>query len=277
VFSVAVVVSLTRLGVPLFESMRSGAHSLSARQTLELRTAVPLYEMFFIHAISPDLITDLDDLYVKVLVHIYGDRAMTVHPFILTDVNPLHMLVQLNVIMMGSPVLGAEYIGWIRYLQALRATCAVVAFTCLGRALNRTALAASGPVRQGALILQIALLLDQVVELREGIPGAATGGARGRVFGEMRRHLIQYLSYYLHKLTKGLFPRASPLFECLKRTNQWSEIGETFWEIISGTLGSTPLRPPMLRGYADLSWENCGDEDGEALHELFTSLCMFDD
>ena len=239
-----------------------------------MSNALLLYTLLFEYGFFSKAILDLDDLYIKVLRHTHGHRASEVHPFILKEPNPLYILIQINVILLGSPIIGVELIGRVRYLQKMRAICAIVAFERLGRALDRTTLAASSPNRQSTLIVQAALLLDQVVEMRGDIPAAAIACARGKVHGEMRQHLIQYLSYYIHKLTSGILDSKSPLFDCINKAKRRGHLGEVFWDTLSDLVPCIPLRkPPMLRKYADMGWDNCGVEDGEALHELFSLQC----
>lgn len=219
---------------------------------------------------------ELDDLYKKVLWHTYCRSATEIHPFILEEENPLHMLVQLNVILLGSPIIAPELIGRVRYLQKLRAICAVVAFESLGRALDRN-WAKSSLIRQTALIVQIALLLEQVMEMRGDIPAAAISCARGSVFEELRRHLIQYLSCYLRKLVPGFSGTDSPLSGCIPEGKHQGSLREDFWDILSGLMPFIPLRkPPMVRKYQDMSWGACGIEEGQALHEHFSTKCSIE-
>jgi hypothetical protein len=218
----------------------------------------------------------LDDLYEQVLWHTYCRRATEIHPFILEENNPMYMLVQLNVILLGSPIIALELIGRVRYLQKLRAICAVVAFEYLGRALDRN-WAKSSLIRQGALIVQIALLLEQVMEMRSDIPAAALSCARGNVFEEMRRHLIQYLSCYLRKLVPGFSGNDSPLSSCIQQAKQQGPLREDFWDILSSIMPCIPLqKPPMLRKYQDMSWGACGVEEGKALQEHFSTKCSIE-
>ncbi|KAF2826802.1 hypothetical protein CC86DRAFT_20837 [Ophiobolus disseminans] len=199
---------------------------------------------------------------------------MEVHPFILSETCPLYMLIRLNTILMGSPILGAELIGRVRYIQTLRAICAVVAFASLGRALNRTIRVAPSPIRKHALIVQAALLLDQVIALRGDVPAAAVACPRGTTFEAMRQHLIQYLSCYLHRLTSCLFDGPNPLIWCIERAKRRGHVDQSFWDILSILVPSIPFRkPPVVREYVDLSWEHCGGGDGQALYELFSSQC----
>jgi hypothetical protein len=241
---------------------------------LNLYTASLLYTMLFEKEVLPDDVVSLKKLYTRVLRHAYGQRASEVHPFLLQSKNPLYILVQLNVILLGSPIIGIDLIGKARYLQKLRAVCAVVAFDSLGKALIRKSLATSSLYRRSALIVQIALLLDQVIQTRGDLPAAALVCARGKMFEEMRKHLIQYLSYYLQKLVPDASSSHNILFDCISRAEHQGQLGESFWVTLSNLNPCIPLQlPPMLRNYADMSWKDCDNESGEALHEYFSSRC----
>jgi hypothetical protein len=265
---------LIRLGVSIFESSDSNASSACPTQQLDLSTCLSLYNHLFRDEVCFHIMGPVDSLYIKVLRHTYGPQASEVHPFILEESNPLHILVELNVILLGSPVVAADMIGCVRYLQKLRGICAVVAFECLGKALRRTTLAASDIYRQSALIVQLALLLDQVVETKENLPAAKLVCARGEVFKEMRQHLIQYLLYYLHKLMPGTHRSHKPLIDCIRDAESEGHLDNAFWTALSRLLpGCSVQKPPMLRKYADLSWDEPEDESGQALHEHFASHC----
>jgi hypothetical protein len=118
--------------------------------------ALPLYTLLFEYGLFSNAIVPFDDLYIKILRNSYGHQASEVHPFILMNQNPLYLLVQLNIVLLGSPVIGMEMIGRVRYLQKSRTVCAIVASEGLGRALDRTTLATSNQNRQSALLVQTA-------------------------------------------------------------------------------------------------------------------------
>jgi len=201
------------------------------------------------------LLSDFDSLYTQVLQYTYGRRASEVHPFILEDRNPLHMLIQLNVILLGSPIIGHKLIGYVQYVQKLRAICGVLAFECLGKALDRSALAASTSNRQIALIIQVALLLDQVVEMKKKLPAAIVCFSQSTVYENMQGHLIQYMSYYLQKLISSVFGKGCGVLTDLKNNNVADNLGDTFWKKLSDLIPSLSLlRPPKLQKYADMSW-----------------------
>ena len=200
------------------------------QQGLRVTTAFSLFTLLFKTGLFSDTIVPRDKLYIKILRHNYGSRAAEVHPFIREDQNPLYLLVQLNVILLGSPVVAIELLGLVRYLQKLRAVCAIVAFENLGRALERITLATSSQSRRSALIVQIALLLDQVVDLNGDSPAAAISCARGEMFEEMRRHLIQYLTCYLLKLFPGF---RGALLNYLQVVEHKKRLGEVFWGTLS--------------------------------------------
>lgn len=239
-----------------------------------MNTAFSLYNLLFENELFSHNIIPLHDLYNKVLQHIYGQRASEAHPFILEEQNPLYLFVQLNVILLGSPILGTELIGRVRYLQKLRAVCAVVAFECLGRALTRTTLATSNLDRQSALVVQIALLLDQVVQIRGDLPASGLSCTRGKPFEEMRQHLIQYHSYYIQRLVPDVSGCHGVLFGSIRREEHRGYLGEPFWAVMSNLMPFIPLQmPSRLRNYTDMAWSGCGSESGEALYEHFTSHC----
>jgi hypothetical protein len=220
------------------------------------------------------LMRTIDELYKKVLRHRYGDRASAAHPFLLTELTPLYTLVKLNIVLLGSPILGPELIGCVRYFQKLRSICAIVAFEKLGKAFRRTTLKAVSLNRPSSLITQIALLLDQVVEMRTTLPAAALSCSRGQVFEEMRQGLIQYLTYYLHKLTPGLLPFRQFVVKCVQRAELESHLKDEFWVEFSNLLPNAQLRkPPVLRQYMDFSWDGCRVDEGEALCDYFTTHC----
>jgi hypothetical protein len=232
-------------------------------------TATSVYRTLFGNEIFADLVVNLGDLYSKVVRHTYGQPATGIHPFILSDNIPLHKLIQLNVVLLGSPIIVAELIGCIGFLQNLRAIVAVAVFDCLWRALNRANLATSSQNRQSALILQVALLLEQVVEMRSDIRAAPIACARGHVFEEMRRHLIQYLSAYLQKL---LPDRCHIRVHRIQEAADRGHLGVEFWTILSNLVPGVQ-KPPMLRRYAELRWGDCTVEEEDALHEYFSLHC----
>ncbi|CAO2655890.1 Nn.00g046930.m01.CDS01 [Neocucurbitaria sp. VM-36] len=266
-------INLFTLGITLSDDLDSAAHGTQSLPKLDLATTAPLYGLLFESGYYSNIL-DLDRLYVKVLCHTYGDRAAEVHPFILEDRNPLYMLIQINVILLGSPVIGHELVGCIKYLQKLRAICAVLAFECLGKALDRTTLAASSPLRQIAIIIQASLLLDQVLEMEGDLPAAMICFPQDKTYKDMHQHLIQYITYYLRRLLSGIFREESPIFGCIRNAKRGDRLSGAFWDMLSDLVPSVPLRrPPQLHRYADVSWNTCDVESGRALHELFSSQC----
>jgi hypothetical protein len=160
------------------------------------------------------------------------------------------MLIQINVILLGSAILGDKVLGYIRYLQNLRAICGIVAFECLGKALDRTTLAKATPDRQLALVVQAALLLDEVVETRGESPASVVCFVHDKVYGDMHQHLIQFISHYIRKLISDVFGKACVLNKRLQKTRCGDHLGETFWDMLSDLLPSIPLRkPPKLRNH----------------------------
>jgi hypothetical protein len=261
--------SLINLGISIFGSEPPSPGG--QQQKYDLRTAISVYTAIFENGDFPDPTLPLDGLYMKVLQHRYGHRASEVHPFILDSLDPLHILVKLNVILLGSPVIGFHLIGHVRYLQKLRALCAIIAFEGLGRALDRTTLATSSQNRQSALIVQAALLLDQVMNMKGDLPSAGISYAKGAVFDEMRYHLIQFLSYYLQKLVQD---RGSAFSDYIQEVAHYGALGQIFWDTLAALMPSIRLRkPPTLRSYSGMSWDACGVEEGEALCDYFASNC----
>lgn len=231
-----------------------------------------LYNVLFGPEVSCHSIIPLDKLYFRVLQHTYGHRASEVHPFILEELNPLHVLIQANVVLLGSPAIASKLAGWVGYLQKLRAICAIAAFECLGTALRRDPLTKASPVRQSALIIQLALLLDQVVEMDGSLPAGAISCARGESFDAMRVHLIQYLSYYLYKLVPSEFQNR--LVCSMQNGDSCGHLGNDFWDYLSALLPLVQLqKPPVFKRYADLHWDACTAETGEALHTYFATHC----
>ncbi|KAF2194927.1 hypothetical protein K469DRAFT_698491 [Zopfia rhizophila CBS 207.26] len=255
------------------------ANSGASVQKLDLGVSTFLYNFLLLDTSlisSGRIITVLDSLYTEVLQHIYGPRAHEVHPFILGHRTPLHILIQINVILLGSPVVGAKLIGYVRYLQSLRAICGVLAFDSLGKVLDRTTLATSTLDRQKVLILQFALLLDQVLEIKGKTPAAVVCSVQDKVYGDMHQHLTQYISYYLRKLISGVFGQSYPILKCFDRTERGEQLGEGFWDMLSDLIGSSsvPLRkPPKLRKYADMNWKTSGT--GVRLGPLFHEMYAF--
>jgi hypothetical protein len=80
---------------------------------------------------SCGLLSEITAIYIEVLEHVYGHQATGVHPFVLQEQTPLHMLIRFNVVLLGSPVVGHKIAGIVKFLQLLRAVCAVVSFEAL--------------------------------------------------------------------------------------------------------------------------------------------------
>lgn len=227
------------------------------------------------------LLANLDTLYKEVFEYLYGCCADEVHPFILRDRNPLHMLVQTNVILLGSPIIAEKLIGYVRYLQKMRAICGVLAFEALDKALERSTLAASSFERQVALIIQIALLLDQVVEMKGKLPAAVVCFAQDKTYGDMHQHLTQYIFYYFRKLISGVFDKDSPILKYCCNNDRGLYLDESFWASLSDLTGCPPLGKPLkTRKYADIGWKasyrgkSYGDprfDLGELYHTLYST------
>ncbi|KAF2022876.1 hypothetical protein EK21DRAFT_95366 [Setomelanomma holmii] len=161
------------------------------------KIAITLYKLLFGSGILSVATNDIGELYTKVLQHTHGHHATDVHSFVATERTPLRMLIRLNVILLGSPGIAPDLVSRVRFFQKLRAICAVVAFECLGKALDRSALAGANSSRQCALIVEVSLLLEQVIAMDLNLPSEAIFRAQGAEYEEMRKDLIQYLSSHL--------------------------------------------------------------------------------
>ncbi|KAF2808299.1 uncharacterized protein BDZ99DRAFT_572182 [Mytilinidion resinicola] len=268
-------INIFALGISLHDDRNDvTANGGEPRKKLDVNVASSLYQLVVDPVYSFAMI-DIDALYAEVSQYNYGHRAPEVHPFILSERNPLHLLVQLNVILLGSPVIGHKLIGYIRYLQKLRAICRILAFEVLGKAFNRTTLAASTPIRQLALVVQAALLLDQVAEMSGEVPAAVVCLAQDKIYSEMHQHLTQYISHYIQKLVAGAFGKNCELAARLQKTKHGDYLGEAFWHMLSDLIPSVPYlrRPPKLRGYGDMSWNT--EDNGVHLEDLYDKMFSY--
>jgi hypothetical protein len=239
---------------------------------VSVATAITLFKFLFGPESNCLELVPVDKLYAKVLQHTYGDRASEVHPFILEEANPLYVLIRLNVILLGSPIILTNLIWRIGYLQRLRAISAITAFECIGNALRREQLAVATQRRRSALVVQAALLLDQVIEMKEDLPSAAIAYARGEVFHNMREHLMLYLSYYIQKLAPTDYQKR--LVSYMRVSKSRGHMSDEFWAVVSEIgLDEALKKPPVLQRYADLGLEPCGGEESLALHDFFASHC----
>lgn len=266
-------VLLINKGVNLFGTTTSRPIDRPIPTRTETTTAFCLYTVLFGPGTFLDNLAPIHDLYTKVLQHRYGGRASEVHPFILQDRNPLHLLIQINVILLGSPVISAKLVGRVRYLQKVRAICAIVSFERLGRAIEgcRLSLETQSRQRRETLVVQAALLLDQVIQMSGDIPSAAISYAQGAMFNETRHQLIQFLSYYLHKLVPS---RRGSLLNCINEAKCQGYLGDIFWRILSDPYPQLRLqKPPVLLKYAHMNWKTFDEESDEGLSEFFLSRC----
>jgi hypothetical protein len=216
---------------------------------------------------SSGLLTELDTIYIQVLEHVYGHSAAKFHPFVLLERTPLHLLIQLNVILLGSPMIGHKLVGYVHFFQLLRQTCAIVSFECLQKAFERSMLATSSFNRQLALIIQAALLLDQVFEMNAEASSLATCFAHRKHYQEMHQHLVQYISFYLQKLVSGLFGKGCSLIKHIRVMKKGGTFSAVFWDDLASLIPSIPLaKPQKLRRFAD----SCSDEVN--LEDLYRKL-----
>jgi hypothetical protein len=240
---------------------------------LDKAIAISMYKKSFGPSSGWNTFVQMEELYSMVLGYVYGPRASDVHPFILNTPNPLYTLVQLNVILLKSPLLSTGSKQNIEFLHNLRAVSSIAAFECIGSELRRGTLAAASPERQSALVLQFALLLDQVVETKADNPGAAIAVTQREAFDEMREHLIQYLSYYLHRLMPISFKDL--LMNCVLEGTKQGHLGDEYWKILSDFLPHIPLqKPPVLKSRPNISRHACADELQVELLEEFFKHCF---
>lgn len=258
------------LGTSLPSSLDTNETTPStSEQKMDASTAAFLYTVSLEHMRSSGLLSQLDSVYIEVLEHVYGRRAIDIHPFVLQEQTPLHMLVRFNVVLLGSHIVGHRIVGYVRFLQLLRAACAVVSFECLERAFDqRNWLKNSTFARKIALIVQFALLLEQVVEMSADASTVATCFTHGKHYEDMHEHLVQYISYYLQQLIKVVFGKRGPLHSLIKGGKKGSVFDELFWETLASLLPSIPLgKPRKLRGFANQKAESSSDwEELEAFH-----------
>ncbi|KAF2681242.1 hypothetical protein K458DRAFT_420761 [Lentithecium fluviatile CBS 122367] len=234
--------------------------NIDATSAIDASTAHPLLEAGAHIMDSFGLLAEFDSIYTEVLEHAYGHQAAKIHPFVLRERNPLHMLVQLNVVLLGSSIIGHKIVGYVRFLQVLRAAYAVVSFQCLEKALERNMLVRSSPKRQLALIVQAALLLDQVIEMSPNASTVATCFARGKYYEDLYQHLVQYLSYYLRMLISRVFGESCSLAKSVQDKSGCC-FSETFWDDLADLIPTIPLRRPRkIRGFTDRNPSSTSDE-----------------
>jgi hypothetical protein len=115
-------------------------------------------------------------------------------------------------------------------------------------------------VRQIALIIQIALLLEQIVEMSAQAPTVATCFAYGKHYEAMHEHLLLYMSYYLRRLIKLAFGEACPLNHFMEGKKEETFIDETFWGTLAGLIPSNPLgKPRKLRVVGNQDIGGCSE------------------
>ena len=152
--------------------------------------------------------------------------------FILEDRNPLHMLLHLNTIIVGSHLLGERLVGYKEYLLHLRA---------ISSSLERTTLANSSITRLLALIVYISVLLEQVMEVGEH--SAASRYVSGdETYKTMQDHLIEYLSCYLRKLSTNVLAPGTPFLTLVKKAPADFMHRASFWEKLWKVTGLSALR-----------------------------------
>lgn len=233
------------LGIELPNHQGSEESLLLHRSNIQ---ATHLYSAGLELMLSSGLLSEFDDGYSKIMQHAYGHGAATVHPFITKERNPFHMLIQLNILLLGSTVIGPRLIGYVRFIRLLRATCAILSFRCLEKALERNKLESSSRVGQVALLIQVVLLLDQVTQMSVGGSDLATCFSEEVVYQSMHQHLIQYVSHYVTRLLSRVFGNSCPLIKLFHNTGVGGILGTSFWEGLADLLPTIPLgRPPKIR------------------------------
>jgi hypothetical protein len=216
---------------------------------------------------NPSLLSFLDSLYLDVLraqSHLHGPETDTKHTFILEDRNPLHLLLHLNTIIFGSHLLGEKVTGYKEYLRRLRAISGSLAFERLDNCLERTTLANSSVTRLLTLIVYISVLLEQVLEAGEH--GAASRYIPGgETYKTMQDHLIEYLSYYLRKLSTNAFDSGTPFLTLIEKAPADSMHSASFWEKLSEATGLSALqRLPKAHQLSTLSHTPSDEESSES-------------
>lgn len=193
-----------------------------------------------------------DSLYSEVVRHIYGSHVEDVHTFILEDRNPLNVLIQFNTVLLGSQAIGDRLGGYYGYLRKVRGICGELAFQGLEKCLERNHLAGSSPTRQFTLIVYIALVLEQVLEIEGGRPGSLSTSSDS-TYQAMHNHLAQYLFYYLRRLCSNIFLGGSAVMGCIENTPEGVHIRDSFWCELSQATGCGYLqKPPKLQEYIHL-------------------------
>jgi hypothetical protein len=190
------------------------------------------------------LLSFLDSLYLDILQaqrHLHGPGKGTKHSFILEDRNPLHMLLHLNTIIVGNHLLGKKLVGYKEYLLHLRAISGSLAFERLDNSLERTTLTNSSITRRLALTVYLSVLLEQVLEVGEH--SAASWYISGdETYKAMQDHLIEYLSYYLRKLSTNAFAPGTPFLALVKGAPADFMHRASFWEKLSEVTGLSALQ-----------------------------------
>jgi hypothetical protein len=160
--------------------------------------------------------------------------------FILEDRNPLHMLLHLNTIILGSHLVEEKLVGYKEYLLHLRAISGSLAFEGLENCLERTTLANSSITRLLVLIVYISVLLEQVLEVGEHSTASPyVSGDEG--YKTMQDHLIEYLSCYLRKLSTNVFAPGAPFLTLVKKAPVDFMHLASFWEELSKVTGLSAL------------------------------------
>jgi hypothetical protein len=194
----------------------------------------------------------VDSLYSEIVRHIYGSHVKDVHTFILKDRNPLNVLVQFNTVLLGSQAIGDRLGGYYGYLQKVRGICGELAFQGLENCLDRNHLAGSSFTRQFTLIVYIALVLEQVLEIEGGRPGSLSTSSDS-TYQAMHNHLAEYLFYYLRRLCSNIFLGGSAVMGCIENTPEGVHIRDSFWCELSQATGCGYLqKPPKLQEYIHL-------------------------
>ncbi|OCL11625.1 hypothetical protein AOQ84DRAFT_352949 [Glonium stellatum] len=205
------------------------------------------------------LLSKLDSLYNKIVRYIYGSQTEDIHAFILKDRNPLNFLVQLNTVLLGNEAVQGKSNTLNRHVRWVRGVCGEFAFRGLEKSLDRNHFASSTITRQYTLIIYIALVLEQVLEIGGGRPGSPSDSS-DLTYQAMHNHLVQYLFYYFRRLCSNVFPGDSPVMRCIGNASGGVQLSGSFWCELSQATGCGYLqKPPKLREYSHFRNDFAGE------------------
>lgn len=155
--------------------------------------------------------------------------------------NPLHLFLRVNTILIESRLLGDKLIGYKHYLHYLRAISSILAFEGLWLSLERTALEHSSYTRLLSLAVYISVLLEQITELGryKAVPRYLSSDD---AYETMRSHLVEYLTYYLRKISTTIFSPDAQFLTVFKKREGDLKLRAAFWEKLSTVTGMTFLK-----------------------------------